>query len=518
MRKIKLRSYQEELYNLIKNELKTHKSICVESPTGSGKSVLLASIINAIHEKNNKWKTSNRVYIIVHQHFLLQQMSEHLDKWYVPHGLITGGKKERLGVNTHVCTIQSLSRRPPEKKPALFIIDECHRSGAKSYIELTKKFPDTKIIGVTASPERNDGKGLSFKTGGLYEKLIRCPFDMVELTELGYLAPIKYYAPPLPGIETVSIKMGDYSPEEIQSFLLEKGVYGDAIKHYEKIAPNTKCLVFCKSIKACYNFSDSLNERGYRAAPLEGKQSKKTRSEILERFEKGKLTHIVTCKLVLEGFDMPAIESILDLAPTLSRALWHQKKGRLARTFEGKKYGIYIDPVGNVAQNTQTGNIYEKVNWRFDYESYNKKSISVQARDMYCPICYAYIPSGKTCQECGAEKKITRKEKKTKKIDGELVEIVPVPMKDRDIEERKKTQDEIAAAIQDSDITTLYQIALTITTKKKAPLWIYHQMNTKKLFINMELLFRIQRQLGYKPGWVYFAKKLLERKKHEFYN
>lgn len=512
MKPVKPRSYQEYIFSEIQGALKIHRSVCVEAPTGSGKSIILAMIINAIMEKNKRWKLNNRVYVVVHQHFLLQQMSNHLDNWRVAHGLITGGKKERIGVDTHVCTIQSLSRRLPKKQPALFIIDECHRSGAKSYLQLAEKFPNAKIIGVTASPERGDGKGLSVETDGLYETLIRCPLSMLELTELEYLSPIKYYAPPLPGIDQVSVKMGDYTPEDIEQFLLQKGVYGDAINHYEKIAPNTKCLVFCKSVKACYNFADALNERGYRAAPLEGKQGKKERREILRRFESGNLTHITTCKLVLEGFDMPSIESILDLSPTLSRGLWHQKKGRLARPAPGKTCGIYIDPVGNVAQCTDTGDIYEVVNWRFHGSDYNKKEISLDARDRYCPVCYAYIPTGTICPECGAEKnKTPRPEKKEKKIDGDLIEIKPVPMAERDIEDRRSTQDLIAAAIQDDDIKKLYKIALTITTSKKVPLWIYHQMNEKKKIIDIELLYRIQRQLEYKPGWVFFAKKILKQ-------
>jgi len=503
------RNYQNDLFTAAQTALTECRSICIEAPTGSGKSVLLAMIIDAIHKKNERLGRDARVYIVVHQHFLLQQMSDHLDKWRVPHGLITGGKYERPGVNTHVCTIQSLARRPPEKPPALIIIDEAHRSGAASYLALSEQFPQAKIIGVTASPERSDGKGLSVLSGGIFERLIRCPLSMIELTEMEYLVPIKYYAPPLPGIESVAIRMGDYSPDDIEQFLLQKGVYGDAVKHYRKIADGLKCLVFCKSVKACYDFADTLNAEGYRAAPLEGSQGKKKRREILNRFESGELTHITTCKLVLEGFDMPSIEAVLDLAPTLSRSLWHQKKGRVARPADGKTCGIYIDPVGNVAQCTDTGDIYEVVDWRFDGSGYNKKDVSQEAVYRYCPICYAFIPSGNICPECGAKKE-KPPEKPVKKMEGELVEVAPVALRDRDDEDRRSVQESIKVALHDEDIKQLYEIAITVTEKRKAALWVYHKMNEKKHFVDVELLYRIQRELGYKPGWVHFARKTIK--------
>lgn len=519
------RFYQESMFKAAQEALRTHKSILLEAPTGSGKSVLLAMIINAVMEKNELWKRENRVYVIVHQTFLLQQMAGHLDKWRIPHGLITSGKYERPGVTVHVCTYQSLIKRPPEKAPALFIIDEAHRSGSKSYLTLAAKFPKTKIIGVTASPERGDGKGLKYcpgldffgKNQGLYQVLIKCPHTMKELTEMGYLSPIKYYAPPLPGIDSVGVSMGDYKPEDIEKFLKEKGVYGDAIDHYEKIAPGTKCLVFNKTVAACYSFAESLNARGYRAAPLEGSQGKKQRADIIKRFESGELTHITTCKLVLEGFDMPSIESVLDLAPTLSRALWHQKKGRLARPAPGKEFGIYIDPVGNVAQNTRAGDIYEIVDWRFHGTGYNKKNRSQAAQDQYCPLCFAYIPPpGNKCPDCGADKVNTpKKEPKSKTMDGELVEVKPIPLYEREGEERKEIQEKISAAIQDKDISGLIEIGKFLVSKKRLPFWIYDKMNTKAKIIDIELLYRIQRQFGYKPGWVRYARSNLKRKKYE---
>lgn len=513
--------YQEELFKQIQSAIKTYRGVCVEAPTGSGKSILLSMIIDAIKNQNEKWKLSNKVYIIVHQTFLLNQMDGHLEKWRIPHGLIKGGKYERPGVDVHVCTFQSLIKRPP-KDVAVFIIDEAHRSGAASYMTLASMFPDAKIIGVTASPERNDGKGLKYNPNlemdsreqGLFDVLIRCPVSMRELTELGYLSPIKYFAPPLPGIDSVNTIMGDYNPVEIEKFLHEKGVYGDAITHYEKIAPGTRCLVFNKTVKSCYSFADSLNARGYKAAPLEGSHTEKQRKTIIERFENREYTHITTCKLVLEGFDMPSIESILDLSPTLSRGLWHQKKGRLVRTSPGKEYGIYIDCVGNVAQNTETGNVYEEVNWRFDGTEYNKKHRSQMAADQYCPICFAYIPPpGNKCPICGAAKnetKVEKKEKKQKFMDGDLVEVSPVPLSEREDEERRELQDRINHAIIDQDIEALLKIGRTLTSEKKLPFWVYHKMNKKKGIVDIPLLYRIQRQMGYKPGWVYYAKNSLK--------
>ena len=506
------RPYQKEIFELTKAALRQHRSVCVEAPTGAGKSVILSMIVHAVDTKNRRRATDNAVYIVVDKTHLLMQMSGHLDKWRIPHGVITGGKYERPGVRYHVCTIQTLRNRPPKRDPALLIFDEAHHM-SPSVIELSRQFPNSKIIGVTASPERLSGRGLATKSdpAGIYDELIESPVSMRELTEKGYLAKIDYYAPPVQGLDTLKVVAGEYKTGDVEELIKRRGIYGDAIDHYRKIAPGTKCLVFCRSVAGCHEFADSLNSHGFRAAPLEGGMGARARAKVLRMFKTGELTHLTTCKLVLEGFDLPAIESILDLAPTCSRALWRQKLGRLTRPYPGKEKGIYIDPVGGVITHTSAGDIYEEFDWRFWGSEYNKPEQKSEAADRYCSICYGYIPPpGRRCQNCGAEKKKSETKKEPERIDGDLKKVEPVPLSERWGGDRKEIQDAILLAVVDLDIERLRVIGETLTSARRLPFWIYHQIKGNHKIIDVPLLYKIQRSFEYKKGWVYYAREQLK--------
>jgi superfamily II DNA/RNA helicase len=250
---------------------------------------------------------------------------------------------------------------------------------------------------------------------------------------------------------------------------------------------------------------------GMRAAVLEGNVTNKDRKNIMDLFESGAVQVLVTCKMVLQGVDIPMLLMSVDLAPTLSRMIWRQKVGRVARTYEGKTRGIYLDLVGNIVRATKSGWVYEEIDWRFDSETYNKRTKSLEAADMYCPMCFAYIPPpGTVCPECGATKSDEgrkQKEKEEAKLEGDLVEAKPVPLKDRPIEEQRDFIEAVRSAVKDQDIERLKEIGSAIVTAKKLPFWIYHKMNTKKNIVDIPLLYRIQRSFGYPSGWVWFAKK-----------
>ena len=255
---------------------------------------------------------------------------------------------------------------------------------------MVAKYPDTKILGVTATPERGDGKPLATPKG-IFETLVPCPIDMKGLTDQGYLCPIRYFAPPIEGLDSVRVHKGDYREIELQEFLKKRKIYGDSIRHYSEIAPGTACLVFCRTLKACQEFALQLRQAGYSPAVLDGGKTKTERERILQGFRDKTITHLVTCKLVLEGVDVPEIFTIMDLSPTLVRGLWRQKIGRLVRPAEGKKYGIYIDPVGNVVHHSTTGNIYENIEWAFKGRQRSRPKASKEAEMRFCPKCYAYM-------------------------------------------------------------------------------------------------------------------------------
>lgn len=532
--------YQYSLFHMTRDAFKKNRAVLAEAPTGSGKSVLMSLIVDSFININKKWKLERHLYFLCDEKFLIYQFSNHLLKWQISHDIIGDSKREGRHVNIHVCTIQTLAKYPPLRDPSLFVVDEAHFSSADRFMTLFNKYPSAKILGMTASPETGTGRGLSSDWqldennipilndegfplnlgNGIFDIMVESPVSMRDLTEgieetdkagvttlQKYLSPIKYFGVPIKGIENLHMQTGEYKSAEVEKLLKERGTFGDAIKEMQKF-PDIKnhILYFCKSVKSCYDMETILHGAGYSAEVLEGKLSRKERKSVMKNFSSGITQILITCKMVQKGADLPSLLMGVDLQPTPSRGTQRQKIGRFTRMSEGKEFAVYLDMVGN-HRVFPGSDIYADIKWRFNALKYNKKPNGTGEENV-CPICYALIPVGEiTCPECGADKPVYKKKIKPEKhLDGDLVEIVPVPLSEREGEDRAEIQNSISAAIRDNDIQALYDIGLTVTSKKKIPLWIYHKMNDKRNIINIPLLYRIQRQLDYKPGWVHFMK------------
>lgn len=517
-----LRQYQSDLYDLIRLAFKKNRAVLAEAPTGSGKSVLMSKIVDSFLALNKKWKLDRHLYFIVDELFLLEQFSDHLNKWGISHDIIGDGYREGRSVCVHVCTIQTLAKIPPQRYPALIIIDEAHFSTADRYMDLFDKFPKAKILGLTASPETGSGKGLAAdwvedengvlanQGNGIFDVMVESPTSMKELTELGYLSKIRYFGIPMKGIENLHMNCGEYKPGEVEKLLQERGTFGDAIKEMQKFPDiENHILFFCKSVKACYDVEIILNAAGYTTDVLEGRLKKSDRKKVMKRFSTGESKILITCKMILKGVDLPYLLMSVDLAPTPSRGTQRQKVGRGTRPAPGKLFFVYLDMVGN-HRVFPGSDVYAKINWNFDSKKYNKKP-SESGEENTCPLCFAVIPPGETvCPECGAKKKIGhKKEKKEKHLDGDLVELKPVPLSEREGEDLAVVQNGIAAAIRDDNIDELIKIGLTVTTKKKLPFWLYWKLTTKEKVIDIPILYRIQRSLGYSASWVHSAKRYI---------
>ena len=531
---IKIRPYQEEHFRRIREALRSHKAVLAEAPTGSGKSVLMSLIVDSFQAQNRKWKKDRHLYFLSDEKFLLYQFSDHLTKWEIPHDIIGDGKREGRAVNVHVCTIQTLAKLRPKNAPSFFVVDEAHFSAAARYMNLFYAYPDAKILGLTASPEQGSGKGLRSDWSacdegpinmgpGIFDVLVSSPVTMREMTEgievtddagvtsvEKYLVPIRYFGPPIKGIENLHIQHGDYKSDEVEALLRARGTYGDAVAELKKFPQvSDHILFFCRTVAACYDMATVLHSHGYTAEVLEGAKTRRERRAIMRNFEKKATQILVTCRMILKGVDIPNLRAAVDLAPSPSRGILRQKIGRGTREAPGKNEFIYLDMVGN-HRCLPGSDIYADIDWNFASGKFNKKPVAAGDENV-CPMCYALIPAGRTeCPECGAAKrKPEKREKPGKHMDGDLVEIVPVPLAEREQDDRDAANRQITAALRDGDIDALIKIGRTITSKKKLPFWVYHQLNRKKNIVDVELLYRIQRALGYRPGWAFFARQTL---------
>ncbi len=398
--------------------------------TGGGKTFIFSYIA-----KNASLKQKN-ILVLVHRVELLRQTSKSLHKLGCSHGLINPNYTPNPSELVQVASVQTVVRRLHKiTAPDLIIIDEAHHSSAGSWKKIIDYYPDAKILGVTATPCRGDGRGLS----EMFDNLILGP-QTPELIDMGFLVQPKVYAPKnkldLSGIRT---KMGDYDKQEIADLMDKPTITGDAVDHYTKLCPGVPAVAFCVSIKHAKHVAEQFRRSGYKAYAVDGTMDDTERTELLDGLGNGTVDVITSCDLISEGTDIPAIGCAINLRPTQSLGLAIQQWGRALRcvyadgydltTTEGrlaaikngpKPYGIILDHVGNVLNHGMPDDFRE---WTLEGKKRNKRKTN-QERDILvsqCDECFAVFKPQPVCPECGAVQKT--KERELEQVDGELEEI-----------------------------------------------------------------------------------------------
>jgi len=408
---ITLRDYQETLVDSVRDSFRTGKKApLVVSPTGSGKTVMFAYIADRTSSRQKK------VLILVHRQELVDQTCKTLRAFNVDHGVIAAGRTPERRKLVQVASVQTLVRRLNDFQPDLIIIDEAHHGTAGSWRKVIDYNPQSLVLGVTATPERLDGKGLS----EVFDDLIRGP-EVSWLIDQGHLSRPKYYAPPQVAETPSKVNSnGDFSKKELDAIMNKKSITGDAVEHYRRICPNQPAVTFCTSIKHAEDVSEQFNAAGFRWAVIDGNMEKDDRREIVKMLGDGRLHGLASCEIINEGFDLPVVSAAILLRPTMSLGLHLQQIGRVLRVSEGKKNAFILDHVGNLARHGFAEDVRD---WSLEGRKSKKKSKddepTVNVRQ--CPKCYACHPPEPKCPECGHVYEIKAREIEV--VDGQLEEI-----------------------------------------------------------------------------------------------
>ncbi|WP_305177800.1 DEAD/DEAH box helicase [Faecalibaculum rodentium] len=336
---MQLRPYQEEAKQAIFEQWKqgNRKTLLVLA-TGLGKTIVFCSTIEQCV------KEGQRALILAHRGELLTQAAEKLHKTT---GLIASlekaessclGDPARVVVGS-VQTMQSDKRlaRFPQNYFDVIVVDEAHHALSDGYQRVLEHFPDAKVLGVTATPDRGDKRNL-----GQYFDSIAYQYDIAQGIRDGYLSPIRALTVPLSiDLTDVSVQAGDYS----------SGDLGEALEPYlEQIADamqehcrGRKTIVFLPLVATSQKFRDILESRGFRAEEVNGTDSPESRKAKLHAFESGQLDVLCNSMLLTEGFDCPSIDCVICLRPTKVRSLYTQIVGRGTRLHPGKDYCLILD-------------------------------------------------------------------------------------------------------------------------------------------------------------------------------
>lgn len=537
-----LRDYQQTLYERCREKLSKTRCIFLQLATGGGKTAIFSSMCGSVFEKKK------RAWIIVPRNELVIQASNHLRKWQVPHGMITAKSTESRAFRIHVVSKDTLIRRYDKIKnwPDLLIFDEGHLYLDRQ-IEIVSRLPETsKVISFSATPERLDGRGLS----ELYECLIEGP-SIPWLTERGFLTPLRYFSPPLDGLDNIHKRGTELDEEQLDELLKRRKVYGELVGHYEKYGKGKAALIFCRSVKSAYQTAERFRDKGFNFHCIEGKMSEKRRKDLIEAHRRGEIDGLTNCDLATYGLDIPRIEYGASIRPTLSRSLYFQKIGRILRPYEEsicpsckteyqnviicpsckinnnityrKEEALFFDHVNLVLEHQEDSHpgvpphYVPHIEWNFtgtEKRKRKKKDINIRL----CPhMDYMYCQK-KDCTNCkhNPDAGISDARKPMIVIPTELVEKKQLKYGERPIEERREFQDRINNAIMEFNqapegeilsgpVAELLKIAAEFGY---GVLWVYWRLTTeKRKSVNVPLLYEIGRQCGYKSGWAYHKKK-----------
>ena len=343
---IHLFPFQSEMVSRIAKSFETNRSVMVQMPTGTGKTHIIGAIAKSYISKGHT------VFVIAHRRELVAQAQNTLQLYIDENGMKKVEVFSVQWLNRHVSEVKS--------KPSLIVIDEAHHSVAKTYTSIIEAFPKAKIVGLTATPCRLNGHPFT----DLFDVLLQS-HSINWFIAKEYLSLYDYMSVK-PDNEDVRIinnlrkrgADGDFSVREMSEKLdlrpsLER--LCDTITRYAK---GKKGIVYAIDIKHAEHIAEIYQKNGIKAIAISSKTPDKDREEILERFintqtggkkplKEGDIQVIVNVSLFDEGLDCPDVEFIQMARPTLSLSKYLQMVGRGLRAYDGKKYCLILDNVGN---------------------------------------------------------------------------------------------------------------------------------------------------------------------------
>lgn len=368
---VTLRDYQHDLMNDGRAALQSVNRVLLQLSTGGGKTRVANYMMERAAQKNK------RSWFVVHQSELLQQTSRAFNENGLAHGILASGY-EYNDAPVQLVSLQTVVNMLDGDlpRPDFLITDEAHRSAADSYLKITRWGGEKlKSIGLTATPERTDGKGLKAQ----YDVIVK-GISMRELISRGYLCDYDVYAPP------VSL---DPSKQ-----------YADAVQSYLTLAAGEKCVAMCKTVVHARYVAAAYKSAGVNASYIDGTMSPDARAVILSEFEHGAMNVLCGVNLLTEGVDIPCVSVVQWLRNTDSLIIWLQGNGRGLRPHAGKKRLKILDHMGNIQKH---GMICTERMWSLDgKEAREEAEKGDNFRARQCDGCAGwYVATRQCCPYCG---------------------------------------------------------------------------------------------------------------------
>ncbi|MDD4084188.1 MAG: DUF3427 domain-containing protein [Acidaminococcaceae bacterium] len=355
---IKPYNYQQEILDKLEAEriVRGYSRNLLVAATGTGKTVIAAFDYKRFC-KNNQGKTSRLLFVAHREEILKQSIECFRGILKNPNfgDLFVGNYKpksiDHLFVSVQTLNSQDLVNRTEKDFFDYIIIDEFHRAAAQTYQELLKYYEPKILLGLTATPERMDGKDI-FK---YFSNRIAAEIRLPEAIERDFLCPFQYFGvSDMVDLSKIRWTSGGYDRRQLSNIYTmteyagEKraGLVINSLEKYVTDIKDVKGLGFCVTIEHAKFMADFFCKNGIPSICLTGLSEDNERNNAQQKLVYGDIKFIFVVDLYNEGVDIPEVNTVLFLRPTESLTVFLQQLGRGLRKSEGKECLTVLDFIG----------------------------------------------------------------------------------------------------------------------------------------------------------------------------
>lgn len=423
------------------------QAVCVTSPTGGGKSLIISDLVFDALEKRKK------VSIYTDRKLLLEQFTTVLEKNRIDFGIRASGYNPALLRDVQLSSIMTEKSRvlDSEKwdlhKATLVVVDEAHKQKADVACKLfdMHKEHGAAIVGFTATP---------LDIGHVYSKLVVAGVNS-ELRACGAHVPCTTYGPDEPDTRKLKrTKTGEYKEGEVRKAIMTPTIFGRVYDNWRKLNPEAKpTILFAPGVKESIWFAEQFEEKGIRAAHIDGDDiyldgqsvpsTPEGRQQIIEGTRDGSIQVVCNRFVMREGIDMPWLAHCIFATVFGSLTSYLQAGGRLLRAYPGLEQVILQDHGGNWHRH---GSLNSDREWDLGLSAY----VAAQVREdrlrehkdpqpICCPKCHGIRLKGPVCPHCGHEH--SKNSRMVVQLDGRMKMMEGDVVRPRTIREFDNTQE-----------------------------------------------------------------------------